>query len=48
MKDWGEQELADHPPLNGQYTEGPTHIGRDMLSHRGVDQTVIYADSKYM
>ena len=48
MKDCGEQELADLPLLNGQYTEGPTHIGRGVLSHLGVDQAVIYADSKYM
>ena len=48
MKDCCEQELTDLTPLYGQYTEGPTHSGRGMVSHMGVDPAVIYADSKDM
>ena len=42
---WADMSRSPRP-LNGPYTGEPTHIGRDMWSHIGVDQTVIYTDSK--
>ena len=48
VKDCWEQELTELTPLYEQYTEGPTHSGRGMVSHMDIDQAVIYADSKDM